>query len=254
MVDFLHGRETLMTEHTSLPTFDYAQGYPRKYAVPARMTVLPLAERKLALVSPVPIDDAVARALAELGEVELLIAPNLLHHLHLSAAAQRYPRARVLAPPRLAAKQPGLRIDATLDRELPALLTDAVQVLHIAGAPRVDEYVFFHRATRTLVVTELVFNMVEPRGLLPNVVLFVMGVHGRLAQSRAWRLLVRDRAAAAASARRVLALPIQTLVVAHGEIVVHDAKAKLAAALRWLASPAPALPADARDDGSRARP
>jgi hypothetical protein len=226
-----------------LPCFDYAQGYPSKFAVPARMTVLPLAERKLALVSPVPIDDAMADEIAKLGEVALLIAPNLLHHMYLAAAAERYPGARVLAPPGLAAKRPGLRIDGTLDRALPSLLSDSVDVLRIEGAPRVDEFVFFHRAARTLVVTELAFNMVHPRGLLPNVVLFLMGVHGRLAQSRAWRVLVRDRAATAASVSRVLALPFETLVVAHGEIVRHDARAGLAHALRWLAPARAALPA-----------
>lgn len=232
-----------MPESQPLPTFEYAQGYPRKFVVPARMTVLPLGERRLALVSPIPIDDALAARLRELGEVVLLIAPNLLHHLYLAAAAARYPDAEVLAPPALADKCPGLRIDIPLDGPLPEVLVHAVEIVRIEGAPRIDEFVLFHRATRTLVITDLVFNMVRPRGLFPNLVLALVGARGKLASSRAVRFLVRDRAAAAASVQRVLALDTETLIVAHGDIVRKDARARLSHALAWLSPRTQALPA-----------
>ena len=77
--------------------FAYEQVLPLGFQFPARMSVLPLGAGKLALVSPVPIDDALAAAIAELGRVELLIAPNLLHHLYIDAAARRYPEARARA-------------------------------------------------------------------------------------------------------------------------------------------------------------
>ena len=95
--------------------FDYDQVLPLGFRFPARMSVLSLEAGKLALVSPVPIDDALAKEIAALGRVEFLIAPNLLHHLYLEAAARRYPEARVIAPRRLGVKKPGLRIDVALD-------------------------------------------------------------------------------------------------------------------------------------------
>jgi hypothetical protein len=231
-----------MLDPARLPTFDHPQTLPMGFRFPARMSVLPLASGKLALVSPIPIDDVLAREIAALGEVGFLIAPNLLHHLYLAAASARYPNARVLAPPGLRAKRPDLRIDGTLDAALPDELTGSVDVLHIAGAPAFDEYVFFHRPSRTLVVTDLVFNL-QPDGLLAHLVLFVVGCHGKLAQSRVWRFGVKDRVAACESAQAVLGLPFDTLVMAHGEIVRADAPARLGQALRWLApaEPAPAL-------------
>src|SRR5262245_57597066 len=123
----------------SLPVFDFAQVLPLGFRFPARMTVLPLGGGQLALVSPILIDDACAAALARLGQVRYLIAPNLLHHLYLPAAHQRYPEAQVLAPAGLARKRPELRIDATLDaaldRGLPPELTAAVDVIALGGAP-----------------------------------------------------------------------------------------------------------------------
>jgi hypothetical protein len=229
-----------MSDPTRLPTFDYPQTLPMGFRFPARMSALPLADGTLALVSPIPIDDAMAQEIEALGEVRFLIAPNLLHHLYLAAASQRYPNARVLAPPGLRSKRPDLRIDATLDAALPDQLAASVEVLHIAGAPAFDEYAFFHRASRTLVVTELVFN-VRAEGPMAHLVLFMVGCHGKLAQSRVWRLGIKDRAAARESVQALLALPFDTLVMAHGEIVRADARAKLAHALRWLAPPEPAL-------------
>lgn len=216
---------------TTLTTFETLQTLPGGFRFPARMTVLPFEDGKLALVSPIPIDDALARSLATLGEVRFLVAPNLLHHLYLGPASTRYPDAMVLAPRGLRAKRPDLRIDADLEDGLPPELAARVDALMLEGQPSVDEYVFFHRATRTLVVTDLVFNVREPNGWVANLVLYLVGCRGRLAQSRMFRALVKDRVAAAASAERFLALPIETLVMAHGEVVRTDARSALARAL-----------------------
>ncbi len=43
---------------------------------------------------------------------------------------------------------------------------------------------------RALVLTDLVFNVRAPRGIAANVVLWLVGCHGRLAQSRAWRFFI----------------------------------------------------------------
>lgn len=226
-----------------LPYFDLDQSLPPfGLRMPTRMTLLPFGAGELALVSPVPITDGIAEQIARRGEVRYLIAPNLLHHLYLEAASRRYPRAKVLAPSRLREKIGGLNVHAQLEAGLPVDLAAAVEAVHIEGAPGVDEFVFFHRATRTLVVTELAFNIVRPKGLFTHLVLAVVGAHGKLAQSRAWRILVRDRSAAARSVARVLELDFETLVVAHGDVIETDARPRLAQALAWLrprALPAP---------------
>jgi hypothetical protein len=92
----------------------------------------------------------------------------------------------------------------------------------------------FLPAARTLVVTDVVFNVLRPQGLVANVLLFLVGCRGRLAQSRAWRLFVKDRAAAAASARAVLGLRFDALIPAHGEVVLADARDRLEVALAWM--------------------
>ncbi|MFZ5890433.1 MAG: hypothetical protein ACOY0T_05125 [Myxococcota bacterium] len=232
-----------MHAENALPTFDYDQRLPGRFHFPARMSVLPLSQGKLALVSPIPINERVAESITRLGEVSFLIAPNLLHHLYLEQALQHFPKALVLVPERLRAKRPNLRIDGTLERDLPSQLVETVDVVKFEGTPVLDEFVFFHRARRTLVVTDLVFNVVAPRGLMANLVLFLVGCHGKLAQSRAVRFTIKNSSAASESAQRILAFDFDTLVMAHGDVVREQAQPQLARALRSLLPEPRVLPA-----------
>jgi hypothetical protein len=224
-------------------TFEHAQRLPGAFHLDTRMSAVLIAPGKLALISPIPIDDALAAQLATLGQVEILIAPNLLHHLYLADACRRYPRARVLGPPALRAKRPDLTLHATLDQRLPDELSAALDVVRIDGAPKADEFAFFHRASRTLIVTDLVFHVRRPRGFVANVVLLLEGVRGRLAPSPVWRFMIKDRARTRASVARLLELPFETLVMAHGEIVREQARARLAQALSWMLKTPKLLPA-----------
>ena len=223
-----------MPAATPLPTFDLDQTLPGGFRFPARMTALPLGGGGLALVSPIPMDDALMARIAALGEVRYLVAPNLFHHLYLGAAAERYPGARVLVPGALRKKRPDLRIDGGLEEPLPEDLARAVEVVPVTGAPVVEEHVFFHREARALVVADLVFNVTAPRGLAAHVLLRAAGCHGKLAQSRSWRFFVKDRARAVESVARILALPFDSVVPAHGDIVTENARPALAGALERL--------------------
>lgn len=103
---------------------------------------------------------------------------------------------------------------------------DAVDVAVIAGAPMMNEAVLFHRPSGTLTCADFVFHITEPANVMTKLILAMMGVGGRrLAQSRAWKLAVRDRAAARASIDRVLAWPIQRIAPVHGEAIEIEALA-----------------------------
>ena len=107
------------------------------------------------------------------------------------------------------------------------------QVL-IEGVPRVNEVVFFHVPSRTLIITDLLFNIEQPRGWQSRLVLTLVGARGRVAQSRLWRLVTRDRKAAAESIRRMLSWEPERVVMAHGAILTRDAKLRAQAGLSWM--------------------
>ena len=194
--------------------------------MPIRSTIVRLRDRSLLVYSPIAIDDALAAAIGELGEVAHVVAPNRLHWLYAAAASARWPRAIVHAAPGLAAKRPELRVDRALGRDAEPAWRDQLDVESIAGAPKLDEHVLFHRASGTLVCADLVFHITRPANLRTRLVLAMVGAGGgRLAQSRLWRLLRRDKRAARASLDRVLAWPIARVAPCHGEPIDVDAAA-----------------------------
>lgn len=230
-----------MADETLHPIADGLWGLEHDLFMPGgihfrtRMTVARLASGGLALISPVPIEDAQAAALAELGEVQLLIAPNLFHHLFFAAAAERYPDAERLLAPGLPDKVDGLPPSNTLDpASLPAALAADFDALLIQGVPKLNEVVFLHRPSGSLIVTDLIFNIHEWKTWITGVVLWVMRAQRRVAQSRMLRMLTKDRAAAAASAQQVLSWRFSRVVPAHGIIIEEDAHEALAGALAWM--------------------
>jgi hypothetical protein len=208
---------------------------PGGVTLPQRATIVRLPDGALLVHAPVRADERIFAAVEALGPVAHLVAPNRFHHLFLSAWLGRFPSARLAGAPGLRDKRADLRWDDVLADGAPSAW-GVVDVVGIAGAPKMNEHVLFHRPTGTLLVTDLVFNLRDVRGFMARFTFGVMGVSGQLAQSRAWRFVfTKDRRAAAASVERVLAWPIRRIVPAHGAIVDGgDAHAELERALAWM--------------------
>ena len=203
-------------------------------AVSSRMTVVRLPGGRLWLHSPVPIGPALQAELRALGEVAYIVAPSKTHHLFAGDCAALFPQAQLFGAPGLRKKRPDL---STL-QDLPAPGTGPwcpeLDHLLFEGIPLANETDWFHAPSGTLVLTDLCQWM---QGDMPwATVLYakLTAVHTRLDVPRSVRLLVRDKAAARASARQLLQWPVKRLVVAHNVVLETDAHAQLARALQSL--------------------
>ena len=197
---------------------------------PLRMVIVQLKDDGLLLHSPIAIDDALAAELAELGAVRYLIAPNAFHHKYLASAAERFPDATVLAADGVQVKVPRARITASLSEESTAPFASTLSAHAFHGIPKANEWAFCHLASRTLIVTDLVFNIQRPAGLLTSVVLSMSGTHKRFATSKLLRKFVTNKTAAAQSAAELLRLDFDRVVPSHGDFVDTNAKASLRSA------------------------
>lgn len=201
--------------------------------LPIRSTILRLGEQ-LAIISPVRFTDDAARAIDALGKVAWLIAPNLYHHLFLGEAKSRWPEARIAAPRGLEKKQPSLSFDAWLEDGSP--WPELIQTTPIAGVPMIGEHVFFHRASKTLITTDLLFHVLEAPNFATWMMLKVMsGTLGRCAPSRMWGWLAKDTKARDVSLQALLQYDFDKMIPAHGLILEHDARPRVHAALSELA-------------------
>jgi len=190
---------------------------PGRVLIPINMTVIRLADGALLLHAPIAIDDALAAALATLGPVRHVVAPNSFHHLFVGPCLQRYPQAALYVAPGLPKKRPDLTPAGVIGAGAAPWAAELDAVI-IDGAPKLREVAFFHRASRTLLVTDLLFNMTHPATAATGLVLRMMGTYRRLAVSRAWRFYTKDRRAQRPTLEAVLAWPFERIVPAHGEV------------------------------------
>jgi hypothetical protein len=206
--------------------------------VGSRMTVVRLRDGGLVLHSPVRADDETRAALDALGPVRAVIAPNLHHHFFVGGWARAYPDARVHGAPGLARKKPDLRVDAELGDAPPPEWRGELDQHVFRGAPAFSEVVFHHRASRTAIFTDLVFNVPRGGGAGARLFYWLVGAEGRFGPHRIVRLGIRDRRAARASVETLLAWDVERIVMSHGEVIGADARAHLAAAFAFLPPPA----------------
>lgn len=196
-----------------------------------RMTVVRLGDGRIWVHSPIAMQDELASKLSALGPVSFLVAPNRYHHLRMGEASKRFSQARVFGAPGLREKIRGLRVDEDLSNAAPSSWANELEQVVIDGAPEMSEVVFLHKPSGTLVISDLLFNILEPEGFSTKMILTLMGTRGRLAKSRFWWRLTKDRAAFDASVKKMLGWDFDRLIMAHGEVVPAGAKEKTATIL-----------------------
>lgn len=128
-----------------------------------RMTMVRLPDGGLWLHSPIRPTPELLSAVAALGPVAAL-APNKLHWMALAAWQAAYPRAVTWAAPGVAEKaaEGGFRIDEILGATAPAAWGGALEQA-LAPGGLMTEAVFLHRASRTLILTDLIENFEASR-------------------------------------------------------------------------------------------
>ena len=125
-----------------------------------RMTVIRLTNGGLVVHSPTRLDIASQREFQKLGPILAIIAPNWWHDLYLQQYLNAYPDARLYGAPTLVRWNRSLPFADVLGDSAPSLWTDEIDQVHIQGIGLfLDEIVFYHRRSRSLIVADLLFNL-----------------------------------------------------------------------------------------------
>ncbi len=214
------------------PTVRFMRWFP----YPTRMAVVRLRSGGLWVWSPIALDDALADQVATLGPVQHLVAPNKLHHLFLDPWKQRFPVARLHLAPGLAGKRPDLAADGELGDAPDPAWADQIDQVVFRGSFALEEVVFFHRASRTALVCDLVqrFDPEQMTGVI-GAVMRLWGLVGEGGSTpREWRASFVRREPARAAKRRLLSWEPERLVIAHGLCAETRAGEVIARGLHWL--------------------
>jgi hypothetical protein len=223
---------------------------PGGFLIPTRSFAVRMREGALAVLSPLP-DEAALRDVAALGRVAFLIAPNSFHYLGIPAWVAAFPGARVFLAPGLRERRPELPPGDELAEGAPIPFADVLAHAVLAPQRGVSEVAFLHRPSRTLILTDAAFHILDaPRR--DRLGWRLMGVWQRFGPSlTARRALLRDRPGIADWLERICRWDFARIAVAHGEVLEGASAATLREAFRSYLSRAPA--ADVHPPGAHVK-
>ena len=210
-------------------------------SLPVRMTVIRLANGDLWLHSPTRFDGNLRAELERHGRIRHLMAPNIAHWTFVRDWQQRCPDALTWAAPGLRergqVKKSGVRLDRDLGEMSPPEWAGKMEHALVPGGGGFREIDFFHRPSRTLVLTDIVVNL-EPEKLsmLMRIFARLSGVLAPNGKAPLYlRLVIRARRAeAAAAASRMLAWAPERVIFTHGRWFERDGATALCRSLAWL--------------------
>lgn len=203
---------------------------------PTRMALARLSAGGAWVWSPVALTDEIVELVNTVGPVHHIVSPNKIHHLFLAEWRDRWPEARLYAPPGLAKRRPALHFDAELgDGPDPAWATDIDQVI-IRGSLAMEEVVFFHRASSTAIFCDLIQRFPEEKIKgWKGVLMRLDGLVGKNGSTpREWRASFLRRGKARAAREKVLSWKPDRLLIAHGECAQTGATEIIDRALAWI--------------------
>jgi hypothetical protein len=186
--------------------------------------------------SPVRPTDELRAEVDALGPLKFLVAPNRFHHLFIKPWMESHPDAQAYAAPGLDKKRPDVGFHAILDDSAGTAWGWAPDVEHLLwrGAPMMNEVVFFHAPTRTLVLTDTAHNLGGDRPWFTRAVFRMLGGFGGFKTNVADRLMARDRVAVRATVERILAWDFERVIVAHGAVLDGGGREAMRRAYDWL--------------------
>ena len=196
-----------------------------------RMSVAKLGDGGLWIHSPAELTPSLSAALEELGPVRFVVPASKLHgNMFAEQYAAAFPEAKFF-------KAPGGRARKGVDYagELgnapdPRWAAELDQAL-LNGNTFANEVVFCHRASRSLIVGDLLWHVTGESAQSTR--LWVGGGEGTR-PARAFRRAIRDRAAFRQSLDRVLEWDFDRIQIGHGPNVEGDAKRVLRDAYSFL--------------------
>ncbi|MBJ7554515.1 DUF4336 domain-containing protein [Marinomonas spartinae] len=202
-----------------------------------RMTVVRLTSGELWVHSPIKLSDSIKAQLDGLGRVKYLIAPNHLHHLFLPEWIAFYPNAEVYGTNEVIKKRRDISFHGSLNTIQDWAWGSDIEQELFSGSPLMEECVFYHTGSGTLIVTDLVENFSGKdftywqRGIAKCV--GILAPNGKTPLD--WRLsFIFGKSDARKHFKRLFDWCPKILVMSHGEIVRENADQFLAESFKWL--------------------
>jgi len=215
--------------------------YGTRIPFTTRMTIVRLGSGGLWCHSPIELTPDLQAEIDSLGPVEHLVSPNKIHYAHIQSWVEAYPHAVSWASPgvreRAASQHIPVTFHADLGDEPPPEWIAEIDQLIFRGSRFMDEVVFFHRQSQTLILTDLIENFEPPRVAKSlRWVIRLVGIadpNGKTPMDLRMTFLGR-KAQARQGYEQMLAWAPEKIILAHGRWYPENGTAELKRAFQWL--------------------
>ena len=203
-----------------------------------RMTVVRLCNGDLWIHSPEKINNDLKEELSNIGKVKYLISPNKLHHLFLQEWIDAYPTAKKYSSPGLSKKRKDIKFDAELTDKAEEEWNDDLEQVIFRGSPAMEEVVFFHKQSATLIITDLIENF-EPSRLnwwqkLLARFAGILHPNGRMPIDWRFSFLFGSKERARQSLNTMLKWQPDNIILSHGECILGGGTEFMKNSFKWL--------------------
>lgn len=212
----------------------------KKVPFSTRMTIIRMNSGELFVHSPTALTRELKATVDSLGPVRHLISPNKIHYWWIGEWGRAYPDAVKWASPgsRPPAHAQGWEFDSDLGETADHAWNEEIDQLIVHGGRFMDEVVFFHRSSRTLILADLIENF-EPTKVHSPFLRFLLKLAGNTDPDGKLpidlRLSYRGRHDKISQAvTKMLQWEPERIVLAHGRWYESNGVAELRRAFRWV--------------------
>lgn len=203
---------------------------------PTRAVIVRLPDGGLWVHSPVPETPARREEIEVLGPVAHLVAPNKIHSLGIPIWQREWPEAKTWISPGFHERHPEIAYTAALGDTPPPDWAGDVDQRVFAGHAVLDEVIFLHRPSGTLIVTDLIQkHIAADEAWYWQIIKRLAGIWGPQGGTAPdIKFATTDRAAARAARDRILSWEFDRLILSHGLCLRVDAKEEVRRVWAWL--------------------
>lgn len=190
-----------------------------------RMTIIKMDDGGIWIHSPIEPSDQLVDKINNLGKVKHIVAPNKFHHLFVGQFKSRFPEANIFGAKGLSEKRKDLSIDWEFDQDSSKSPWLEIETLRLAGMRYLNEVVFFHKKSKSLILTDLGFNLSTRKPWLTRIFCRINGIYGRFGCPLDVKLLlISDKQKFQNSIEKISSWDFDRIIMAHGNVVNENAK------------------------------
>ena len=194
-----------------------------------RMTIVKLSSGGLWVHSPTALSSELIDELKELGSVSAIVAASNGHNIWLREWQDAFPDATVYVSAGIP-KKLKLTNYQVLGESNESIWGEDLDREFMLGVPLFSESVFYHKATKSLIVTDLIQNYPDERpagfaGFVTKFLFEPVGFKGAcVAPPLKLGFMIKDKANFALFIERILDWDFERIIVTHGDVIEANAK------------------------------